>query len=118
MSQRSFSGWNDGRYPAELAEAKIPRQSVKLGRLYISESLWTLDGLINLSSDGHDNLREVIATFRPDVIVLTGVEFAFTVMYVVPRNTTRALPILRSCPTSERLGDRHSAGAGSCGGSR
>src|SRR5665213_1941598 len=27
------SGWNDGRYPAKLAEAEIPHVSLKLGRL-------------------------------------------------------------------------------------
>ena len=78
------SGWNDGHYPAKLTEADVPHQSIKLGRLYMSKPLWTLDGLINLAS-ARRQLRKVIGAFRPDVMVLTGVEFALTVMHVVPR---------------------------------
>jgi glycosyltransferase involved in cell wall biosynthesis len=83
------SGWNDGRYPAKLAEANVPYQSVKLGRLYISKPLWTLDGLVNLPS-ARRQLLDVIATFRPEVVVLTGVEFAFTAIQVLPK----AVPLI------------------------
>src|SRR5262245_38198484 len=78
------SGWNDGQYPRILAQANIPYQSIKLGRLYISKPQWTLDGLVNLPR-ARRQLRDVISIFRPDVMALTGVEFALTVMHVAPR---------------------------------
>jgi glycosyltransferase involved in cell wall biosynthesis len=84
------SGWNDGRYPAQLSEADIPYRSVKLGRLYFSKPLWTLDGLVNLPRAGRE-LRQAIEEFRPDVMVLTSVEFALTVVQVVPKSVPLAI---------------------------
>jgi glycosyltransferase involved in cell wall biosynthesis len=84
------SGWNDGRYPAQLSEADIPHQSVKLGRAYLSKPRWTLDGLVNLPRASRD-LRGVIERFRPDVMVLTSVEFALTVVHFVPKSVPLAI---------------------------
>jgi hypothetical protein len=84
------SGWNDGQYPAQLSEADIPHRSPKLGRLYLSKPRWTLDGLINLPGAGRE-LRQVIEEFRPDVLVLTGVEFALTVVHAVTKRVPLAI---------------------------
>src|SRR5690349_3652370 len=65
------SGWNDGRYPAMLTQAGVPHRSIKLGRFYLKKPSWTLDGLANLPR-AYRQLRETIAEFRPDVMVLTG----------------------------------------------
>jgi glycosyltransferase involved in cell wall biosynthesis len=101
------SGWNDGQYPAQLSEADIPHRSLKLGRLYLSKPRWTLDGLVNLPRAGRE-LRQVIEEFRPDVMVLTGVEFALTVIQVVPRSVPLAIH-LHDMPNrhwNSRLGRR------------
>lgn len=97
------SGWNDGQYPAKLRAADIPYRSLKLGRLYLSRPLWTLDGLINLPR-GTWQLREVVRIFQPDVMVLTGIEFAWTVSHVAPRSVPFVMH-LHTAP-SERWGKR------------
>jgi glycosyltransferase involved in cell wall biosynthesis len=79
------SGWNDGCYPAKLGEAGIAHQSLKLGRLYVSKPMWTLDGLVNFPCAAR-RLRGLIRAFRPEVVVLTGVEFALTVLQVLPKD--------------------------------
>jgi glycosyltransferase involved in cell wall biosynthesis len=95
------SGWNDGQYLAELHAADIPYRSLKLGRLYLSRPLWTLDGLINLPR-ATLQLREVVRNFQPDVMVLTGIEFAWTVSHVAPRSVPFVMH-LHAAP-SERWG--------------
>jgi glycosyltransferase involved in cell wall biosynthesis len=68
-----------------LAKSDIPFASIKLGRIYVTRPLWTLDGLMNLPR-AIEQLREVFRAFRPDVMVLTGIEFAWTVIHVAPKS--------------------------------
>lgn len=86
------SGWNDGRYPAKLAKAGIPHRNIKLGRFYLSKPLWNLDGLVHFPRAARQ-LRSLIREFRPDVVVLVSVEFAMTVLQVVPTDLPLVLHV-------------------------
>jgi glycosyltransferase involved in cell wall biosynthesis len=77
------SGWNDGRYPAKLDEAKIPHQSMKLGRLYRSKPMWTMDSLLNLPRAA-GQLRRLVQNYRPDAVIIGSVEFALIAMQILP----------------------------------
>jgi glycosyltransferase involved in cell wall biosynthesis len=62
------SGWNDGDYPGRLAAAGIPFVTLKLGRLYMSNLRWTMDGLRHMPRAAFQLLR-LVATFAPDAII-------------------------------------------------
>jgi glycosyltransferase involved in cell wall biosynthesis len=77
------SGWNDGIYPKFLTTLGIPFVEVKLGRLYRTKPLWTLDSLINIPSAARC-LRESCADFEPDVIVHTNEVLFHLARRIVP----------------------------------
>jgi glycosyltransferase involved in cell wall biosynthesis len=77
------SGWNDGRYPVKLDEARIPHQSLKLGRLHLRKPMWNLVGALNFPRAA-GQLRHLVRDYRPDAVILGGVEFALIAMQVLP----------------------------------
>jgi glycosyltransferase involved in cell wall biosynthesis len=79
------SGWNDGFYPVQLTESGIPFRCIKLGRLYLSKPLWTLDGLLNFPKAARQ-LKSFVRDFDPSVIVHADVGLAFVVLQILGRD--------------------------------
>jgi glycosyltransferase involved in cell wall biosynthesis len=79
------SGWNDGVYPRQLKESRIPFRCIKLGRFYRSKPLWTLDGLLNLPRAARE-LKSFVRDFAPDVIVYPDIGLAFIALQLLDRN--------------------------------
>lgn len=60
-------GWSDGTFNRLLQEAGIANSSFKLGFIYISKPLWTLDTLRNYPG-AIRGVKKVLKHFKPDVI--------------------------------------------------
>ncbi|MDB5594723.1 MAG: glycosyltransferase family 1 protein, partial [Hyphomicrobiales bacterium] len=73
------SGWNDGVYPGQLAQAGVPYREIKLGRLYRSKPLWTLDSIVNFPMAAIA-LRRFVREFQPDVLVHVDIHMALVAM--------------------------------------
>ncbi len=86
------SGWNDGLYPQQLSEAGIPHACIKLGRLYLAKPMWTLDGLIHFPKAAIE-LRKCVASFRPDVAIITSIEYGLTLLQVLPKSLPLVLHV-------------------------
>ncbi len=65
------SGWNDGRFIAELRAMRQTYSVIKLGWYYISKPRWTLDSLLHYPGAVIRFLR-VCRSFRYDFIYLTS----------------------------------------------
>ncbi len=63
------SGWNDGAFISRLQALDIPYQCVKLGNLYISRPVWTLDTILNFPKAVFQ-IRNLLKRFQPDTIIL------------------------------------------------
>jgi glycosyltransferase involved in cell wall biosynthesis len=65
------SGWNDGHFHKRLEELGISYMPVKLGFIYITKLLWTLDTLIHLPG-ALSEIAGKIKKFKPDLIYHTS----------------------------------------------
>lgn len=65
------NGWNDGQFKSLLEGAEIPYAEAKLGWLYITKPLWTLDTLLHLPGAFLKG-RRFIKTFAPDILHFCG----------------------------------------------
>lgn len=63
------SGWNDGAFISRLQALDIPYQCVKLGNLYISRPVWTLDTILNFPKAAFQ-IKNLLKRFQPDTIIL------------------------------------------------
>lgn len=61
------NGWNDNQFKGLLDDLKVPYEEAKLGWLYITKPLWTIDTLIHLPG-AYLKSRKVIRNFKPDVL--------------------------------------------------
>lgn len=59
--------WSDNKFHNLLTEAEIPYTSLKLGFLYLSKPLWTLDTVLNYPK-AVMMLRKIVKNFDPDII--------------------------------------------------
>ncbi|WP_422003127.1 glycosyltransferase family 4 protein [Reyranella sp.] len=67
------SGWNDGQVPGLLRDAGIPHHEVPLGRLYLTNPLFTWHSLRHMPV-ARRQLRAIAAEVRPDWIVSPDVQ--------------------------------------------
>jgi glycosyltransferase involved in cell wall biosynthesis len=91
------SGWNDGAMPRLLGQSGIPHHEVRLGRLYVSNPVFTWHTLVNMPT-ARRQLRAIGARVRPDWVVSPDVQTLLLSASLLP--TRRAL-FLQSPP--ERL---------------
>ena len=61
-----ISGWNDGVFKNKLKELDVPFDEVKLGWVYISKPLWTLDTLIHWPA-AYLAYKKILKNFNPDI---------------------------------------------------
>jgi L-malate glycosyltransferase len=61
-----ISGWNDGVFKQKLNQHHIPWYEVKLGWLYMTKPLWTLDSLIHWPL-AFRACRKILREFQPDI---------------------------------------------------
>ncbi len=61
------NGWNDGDFIKRLSQYEIPYRSIKLGFIYITKPLWTLDSLIHYPK-AIFQLQKILKKFNPDFI--------------------------------------------------
>lgn len=62
-----ISGWNDGAFKKELEQRNIAYRIIKLGWIYITKPLWTLDSLIHIPGAWSSYLK-IKKEFKPDTI--------------------------------------------------
>jgi len=62
-----ISGWNDGTFKKELENRNIAYKIIKLGWIYITKPLWTLDSLIHIPGAWLSYMK-IIGEFKPDII--------------------------------------------------
>lgn len=67
------SGWNDGAVPRLLAQAGIPHHEVALGRLYLSNPVFTWHTLVSMPA-ARRKLRAIAAAVRPDWVISPDVQ--------------------------------------------
>ena len=72
-----FSGWNDGKFKIKLDEIGIKNYEVKIGWIYITKPLWTIDTLINYPK-ALRTCKRILKEFNPDFCQYSG--FAMTIM--------------------------------------
>jgi glycosyltransferase involved in cell wall biosynthesis len=60
-------GWSDGKFNELLDQEQIPYISLKLGFLYVSKPLWTLDTIVHYPG-ALLKIKKLIRQFKPDVI--------------------------------------------------
>ncbi len=60
------SGWNDGQFISELNKMGVSYSVIKLGWLYISKLMWTMDSLIHLPG-ALLRYRKIATNFKPDI---------------------------------------------------
>lgn len=78
-----INGWNDGTFRKMLLESGIAHEEVKLGFIYISKWLWTLQTLAHYPG-AIRKLRRIITGFQPDVV-----------WHSTPRTVMMAYPVIR-----------------------
>lgn len=62
------SGWSNGDFINRLSELGVRNMQIKLGFIYISKPLWTLDTLINYPA-AIFKLNSVLNSFKPQCII-------------------------------------------------
>lgn len=77
------SGWNDGDYPARLAQSGLLFEEIKLGRFYRSKPLWTLDTLRHLPG-AVLRLRRLARAFGADVAIYPDPQLVLTGSVILP----------------------------------
>jgi glycosyltransferase involved in cell wall biosynthesis len=91
------SGWTDGEVPRLLDQAGIPHHEVPLGRLYVSNLVFTWHTLRHMPS-ARRQLRAIAADVQPDWVVSPDVQ---TLLLTASILRTRRALFLQSAP--ERL---------------
>ena len=72
-----ISGWNNGQFEQELKRAGIQDYSVlKLGWVYVSKPLWTLDTLVHLPG-AYRRFLKLYRQFQPDIVFTNSYRFLF-----------------------------------------
>lgn len=61
-----INGWNDGVFKQKLNQYNIPWYEVKLGWLYVTKPLWTLDTLVHWPG-AFLTCRKILKEFQPDI---------------------------------------------------
>ncbi|MBO9571123.1 MAG: glycosyltransferase [Chitinophagaceae bacterium] len=61
-----ISGWNDGVFKGKLEDIDVPFEEVKLGWVYFTKPMWTLNTLLHYPS-ALITSRKVFKRFKPDV---------------------------------------------------
>jgi glycosyltransferase involved in cell wall biosynthesis len=97
QSTAIVSGWTDGEVPRLLDQAGIPHHEVRLGRLYVSNPVFTWHTLRHMPA-ARRQLRAIAADIRPEWVISPDVQTLLLSAAVLP--TRRAL-FLQSGP--ERL---------------
>jgi glycosyltransferase involved in cell wall biosynthesis len=104
------SGWTDGEVPRLLDRADIPHHEVPLGRLYVSNPVFTWHTLAHMPA-ARRQLRAVAAAVRPDWVISPDVQTLLLSASIL--RTRRALFLqspperLMRHPWSARLLDRY-----------
>ena len=62
-----ISGWNDGAFKKELEQRNIAYKIIKLGWIYITKPLWTLDSLIHIPG-AWLSYWKIAKEYKPDII--------------------------------------------------
>lgn len=92
-----ISGWNDGTFKKELEQRNIAYRIIKLGWIYITKPLWTLDSLIHMPGAWLSYLK-IKKEFQPDTI--------YTDSY---RNVILLWPFLKEKSVVLHVHDEHAA---------
>jgi glycosyltransferase involved in cell wall biosynthesis len=73
QSTAIVSGWTDGEVPRLLDQAGIPHHEVRLGRLYVSNPVFTWHTLRHMPA-ARRQLRAIAADVRPDWVISPDVQ--------------------------------------------
>ncbi len=60
------NGWSDGKFNELLAKNNISFKSTKLGYIYLTKPLWTIDTLVNYPKAIFQHWR-ILRSFKPDI---------------------------------------------------
>ena len=66
-----LNGWNDGVFKKKLTDLDISFYEVKLGWIYITKPLWTLDSLVHYPA-AYRACKKIFRDFDPDIIHFCG----------------------------------------------